>query len=344
VSKRQYIKCVVWDLDGTIWDGVLVENGGTELRGSVADVIQTLDRRGILHSIASRNSSEAAMARLEAFGLAEYFLYPQIHWGSKAESIREISRRLNIGVDSIAFVDDQAFERDAVRFALAEVLCIDASRIESLVSMPAMNPRFITDDSRKRRQMYLTGIVRNQAEAEFAGAPEAFLASLNMVVTIFPAGEDDLRRAEELTERTHQLNTTGHAYSWEDLDGFRDSSDHRLLLASLDDKYGTYGTVGLALVECSEEAWTITSFFLSCRVLSRGIASVMLRHLRNEASRRKVRLLAEFIPNDANLMTSVLYKFAGFREIARQGGPMLFEDPLPAVEPFPEHLQVIIRE
>ena len=343
MKRQRNIKCVVWDLDDTIWNGVLLENGGAGLRGNVAHVIETLDRRGILHSIASRNSSELAMARLEAFGLKEYFLYPQIHWNSKAESIKEISRLLNIGVDSIAFIDDQPFERDEVKFSLPEVLCMDSSSIDMLPMMPEMNPRFITEDSRNRRRMYLTDIVRKKAEAEYVNAPEAFLASLKMVVTVSPAGEEDLKRAEELTERTHQFNTTGHAYSYEELDFFRTSGDHRLLIATLDDKYGTYGIVGLALVECSQDEWRIKLHLMSCRVLSRGVASVMLCHLRNEANRRKVRLLAEFIPNDTNLVTSVLYKFAGFREIEPRGGLVLFEDPLPAAHPFPGYVQVIIK-
>lgn len=343
MKRQRNIKCVVWDLDGTIWNGVLLENGGAGLRENVAHVIETLDRRGILHSIASRNSSELAMARLEAFGLKEYFLYPQIHWNSKAESIKEISRLLNIGVDSIAFIDDQPFERDEVKFSIPEVLCMDSSSIDMLPMMPEMNPRFITEDSRNRRQMYLTDIVRKKSEVEFVNAPEEFLASLNMVFTVSPAGEEDLKRAEELTERTHQFNTTGHAYSYEELDYFRTSGDHRLLIATLDDKYGTYGNVGLALVECSQGAWRIKLLLMSCRVLSRGVASVMLCHLRNEAKKRNVRLLAEFIPNDTNLVTSVLYKFAGFREIEKKGGLVLLEDPLPAAHPFPEYVQVIIK-
>jgi FkbH-like protein len=344
VSERQSIKCVVWDLDGTIWDGVLLENGGARLTDGVADVIRALDRRGILHSIASRNAREPALERLERFGLAEYFLHPQIHWGSKAASIREISRRLNIGVAGIAFVDDQDFELDAVRFAIPEVLCVDAGRIESLTSMPEMTPRFATEDSRLRRHMYLADIERNEAEAGFAEESEAFLASLNMVMTVTPASADDLKRAEELTERTHQFNTSGHAYSYEELEAFRRSSDHRLLLARLDDRYGTYGTVGLALVECGQDAWTLKSFFMSCRVLSRGVASVLLCHLRGEASRRRVRLLAEVKPNEENLLTSVVYKLAGFREIARQNGRVLYEDSSPGVAPFPRYLRVITKD
>jgi FkbH-like protein len=191
--------------------------------------------------------------------------------------------------------------------------------------------------------MYLADMLRHEAEAQCIEAPDEFLASLNMEVTISLAQKDDLKRAEELTERTHQFNTTGHAYTYEELEMFRVSSDHQLLLVALSDRYASYGIVGLALVECRPDAWTLKSFFVSCRVLSRGIASVLLCHLRNEAARKKVRLLAELVPNDANLVTSIVYKFAGFRVIDQQHGLMVFEDTQPGLQPFPHHMQVGIN-
>src|SRR5579863_9689303 len=89
-TKRPSIKCVVWDLDNTLWDGVLLEDEQVSLRPGVLEVIKTLDSRGILHSIASKNDRAAAMNKLAEFGLSEYFLYPQINWNSKAASVREI--------------------------------------------------------------------------------------------------------------------------------------------------------------------------------------------------------------------------------------------------------------
>src|SRR5205809_6240941 len=103
--KKQSIKCVVWDLDNTLWDGVLLEDGQISLRTDVVDVIKTLDSRGILNSIASKNDHSAAMEKLEQFGLNAYFLYPQINWNSKAASIREIARSINISIDALAFID-----------------------------------------------------------------------------------------------------------------------------------------------------------------------------------------------------------------------------------------------
>lgn len=217
------VKCVVWDLDNTVWDGVLLEDGDVTLRPAVVEVIRTLDERGILHSIASRNDHDAAMAKLTEFGIADYFLHPQIHWGNKSDSIRAVAEAINIGIDTLAFVDDQPFERDEVGFAHAQVLCIDALDAAAIPGLPEMRPRFVTADSRERRHLYRADIRRKHAEDAHQGTDEDFLASLGMRFTIAPAQERDLQRAEELTVRTNQLNATGYTYSYEELDAFRRS-------------------------------------------------------------------------------------------------------------------------
>src|SRR5678815_3970601 len=108
------VKCVVWDLDNTIWNGTLLESDVVRLKPKVADVIRELDSRGILQSIASKNNYEDAMTKLSELAIEQYFLYPEIHWNPKSESISNIQRNMNIGIDTILFIDDQPFERDEV--------------------------------------------------------------------------------------------------------------------------------------------------------------------------------------------------------------------------------------
>ncbi|GAB0056471.1 hypothetical protein SIID45300_00779 [Candidatus Magnetaquicoccaceae bacterium FCR-1] len=341
MAKEHKIKCVVWDLDNTLWEGILSENDQLVLRENVVRVIRILDERGILQSIASRNDADAALARLETFGLEEFFLYPQIHWDSKADSIERIAKTLNIGINTFAFVDDQPFERDEVRFAHPEVLCIDAADVDGIPDLPAMMPRFITDDSRKRRAMYRSDQLRNEREAEFSGPKESFLATLEMVVTIAPAVEEDLKRAEELTVRTNQLNATGYTYGYEELRAFSQSPDHRLWIAGLDDKYGTYGKIGLVLMETSADTWVIKLLLMSCRVMARGVGSILISLIRQQASKHGVRLLAEFVPTDRNRMMYITYKFAGFREIGEDArGVTLLENDLTRIPPFPEYVRM----
>jgi FkbH-like protein len=337
------IKCVVWDLDETLWHGVLLEDASICLKDNVVEIIKTLDRRGILQSIASKNDYDRAMDRLRSFGLAEYFLYPQINWNSKSSSIKTIAASINIGLDAVAFIDDQEFERDEVGFSMPEVCRIDPMELEGLLDRPEMNPRFITEDSRRRRLMYISDMERKKAEDAFAGPQEEFLATLQLEVEIGPAKPEDLKRAEELTLRTNQLNTTGYTYSYEELDQFRQSDRHKLLIASLSDKYGGYGKIGLVLIDCGEREWTIKLLLMSCRVMSRGVGTILINHVMKLAKAARVGLRAEFAPNGRNRMMYVSYKFANFREAGRRGDLIIFENDLSRIQDFPAYVNVKVE-
>ncbi|MBD2298133.1 HAD family hydrolase [Nostoc sp. FACHB-190] len=337
-KDKKVIKCVVWDLDNTLWHGILLEDNQVSLRENIVSLIEILDKRGILQSIASKNEHHTAINKLTEFGLQEYFLYPQINWNSKANSVKQIASSLNIGLDAIAFIDDQLFELEEVKFSLPEVLCINAEEIGSILDMSVMNPRFITEDSRLRRLMYLSDIERHNAEQEFVGTADEFLATLQMNFTISTAQEADLQRAEELTLRTNQLNTTGYTYSYDELNHFRCSENHKLLIASLEDKYGSYGKIGLVLIECQPLSWTIKLLLMSCRVMSRGVGTIMLNHVMGLAKSNQVRLLAEFVSNDRNRMMYISYKFAGFREVEKQSDLVIFENDLSRIQDVPGYV------
>src|SRR5262245_10326012 len=105
------VKCVVWDLDNTLWRGTLVEEGPVRLRDDAVELVKVLDARGVLQSIASKNDPDHALAVLEQLGMRDYFLYPQIGWTSKVTSLRTIATSLNISTDALAFVDDEVVER-----------------------------------------------------------------------------------------------------------------------------------------------------------------------------------------------------------------------------------------
>ena len=341
--KRHKIKCVVWDLDNTLWDGTLLEGDAVQLRDGVREIIHALDGRGILHSIASRNHAESALTRLRELELEEYFLYPQINWGSKAASVRAIAESLNIGLDTICFIDDQPFELAEVRAALPQVLCVDHFQLPHLLQMPELNPETITAEAGMRRKMYLGEMRRKQIEEAFTGPQEEFLATLNMVFTIAPARAEDLARAEELTNRTNQLNTTGRTYSREELEKLRCSDRHLLLMSELTDKFGSYGKIGLALVECEPEVWTIKLLLMSCRVMNRGVGTIMLNHILRKAQEAGVRLLSEFVSNDRNRMMYVTYKFAGFTEIENREGVQILEHGLASIPPVADYVSVSVE-
>jgi FkbH-like protein len=340
--KERKVKCLVWDLDNTLWTGVLLEDKQVSLREEAVEVIRTLDKRGILHSIASRNDFDAAMTKLQELDLQEYFMHPQINWGAKSTSMQRIATAINIGVDTLALIDDQAFERDEVNSVHPEVHCYDATDLAGIVDCSEMMPRLISDESKQRRQMLQAEITRNQVEESFEGAQDKFLASLGMRLNIHAAREQDLERAEELTLRTNQLNTTGRTYSYEELDELRKSDDFLLLVASLEDSYGNYGTIGLVLIEKHEHEWWIRLLLMSCRVMNRGVGGAIISYIRQSAKDAGVRLLADMIMNDRNRMMYMTYKFNHFRNIDSSGDVTILENDLDRIASYPRYLDISV--
>ncbi|SFS44357.1 HAD-IIIC family phosphatase [Marininema halotolerans] len=338
------IKCVVWDLDHTIWEGVLLESSHVTLKPGITEIIHELDRRGILQSIASKNNREDALKKLREFGLAEYFLYPEIHWNAKSTSIEAIRIQLNIGLDTFAFIDDQPFEREEVKSVHEEVLCMDAVKYRELLHLSRMQPKRLTADSSRRRLMYIENMKRQQEEEIYEGPKEAFLSSLKMKFVISEAREEDLQRAEELTLRTNQLNSTGITYDYDELNFFRQDPNHLLLVCELTDRYGSYGKIGLALIHKRAEADYLKLLLMSCRVMSRGVGTVLLTHLMQQTKNAGKRFLAEFCQTDRNRMMFVTYRLAGFKEVDQRGDISILEHPLEKLYPFPSYMDVQVPE
>ena len=343
-NDAKKIKLVIWDLDNTIWKGILAEDKKVSLVEGIVDIIRTLDERGILQSVVSKNNYNEAMAQLEAFNIDKYFIYPQIGWDRKSVYIKEIIRLINIGEDTVMFIDDQPFERDEVKFSLPNVSCLDVVNIPDMLSMPSLNPLFITSDAKNRRQLYQNDIVRNEVKEQFNGTEEEFLKHLGMKFTISNATEEDLQRAEELTVRTHQLNSTGYTYSYDELKDFIKSDNHILLIAELEDKYGSYGKIGLSLVECCENFWTLKLLLMSCRVVSRGVGTILLCHIMNMAKKKSKKLRAEFVCTDRNRMMYLTYKLAGFKEKKIDNGITILENDLTYIQPYPEYLVLCFND
>ncbi len=336
--KRRTIKCVVWDLDNTIWDGVLLEGDDVRLKEGVEDVLRALDARGILNSIASRNDAPVTEAKLREFGIHELFVYPQISWGAKSAAVATIAGLLNIATDALAFVDDDPFERDEVAAGLPDVLCLDATEVDTFLARPEFAPATVTVDARNRRTMVQSEVRRSELAQTMA--PAEFLDSLGMVLTVAEGTEDDLARSEELSLRTNQLNSTGETFDREELESFLRSPSHLLYVAELDDRYGPYGKIGLALVELQDDCWLVRLFLVSCRVMARGVAPALLRHLVREAGAAGLPLRARFIRTDRNRPMYLMFKFEHFREIVREGDVALLQHDGSAMPEPPSYIEM----
>jgi FkbH-like protein len=280
-SQTKNVKCVVFDLDNTLWQGVLVEGDDVTVPPQRVTLLKQLDERGILLSVASKNDHESAWKKLEELGLSEYFLYPQINWNSKSQSVKTIAKRLNIGIDAIAFVDDNPFELDEVGKSCPEVVCIGARKIESL----AADPRFqgsSTPDARRRRQLYKDSETRELAQESFGSDYLGFLESCEINLEISPYTPEQYQRVAELVQRTNQLNFSGHKHTREELEALLADPTKEKLVLKCSDRYGAYGTVGFCVVEAGQDAIRVWDMMLSCRVQGKLIEKVLFDHLMKE--------------------------------------------------------------
>lgn len=337
-------KCVVWDLDDTVWSGTLTADDELRVRPGVREAIVGLDERGVLQSVASKNNHDDALQRLRECGLEHYFLEPQITWSTKSSSIAEIQRRLNIGMDTIVLVDDQEFERDEVAFHHPQVETIAADEVPGLLSMPRLSPAVVTDDARRRREMYVQDRQRELSERDFVGPRDDFLAGLDMRCVIALAEDGDLDRLEELTRRTNQLNSTGIHYSYDDLSRLRADPGHELWVCALTDTYGDYGKVGLALVATQDDRRTIKLLLMSCRTVSKGVGTVLLTFLVDRCRAEGKKLFADFRRTPRNRQMLLTYQLSGFEVVDRKGDQLLYENDLRERRALPEYLKVEIHD
>lgn len=275
---RKLWKCIVWDLDNTLWDGILVEDGvsGIRLRSGVLDVIKETDRRGILHSIASKNNPEEAMTVLRQLGIDRSFLHPQIRWQPKSQSLVQIAQRLNIGVETIAFVDDQEFEREEVRSAMPDVATIDAAHYATIPERPECCVP-VTEESRNRRLMYREQQKRKETETAYAGDYLKFLRDCQLTIDMSRLKQENVERVYELAQRTNQMNFSGNRYPRERLKEIMDTRGLDTYVLKCTDRFGSYGVVGFAVVETSEPR--LLDLMFSCRIQGKRVEHAFLSAL-----------------------------------------------------------------
>lgn len=267
------VKCVAWDLDNTMWNGVIGDAGadGVSMRPDSAALVKALDERGVIQTIASKNTREIAWPKLEAEGLAEYFLYPAINWGRKSESLKGVATSLNINIDTFALIDDNPFERSEVKTALPQVRVYDVTDIPGLLSRDEFDIP-VTEASRRRRLSYKEEERRNDVRASWGGDYDSFLRSCDLKMEIFtPSGNVDFKRCLELLNRSNQYNISGRRYKDEELRSFVSGSGISQYAFRVKDKYGDYGIVGYATVAKAEREWKLVDFVMSCRVAQKKV-------------------------------------------------------------------------
>ena len=282
-KPAEKVKCVVWDLDNTVWDGTLIETDSPDslrLKPHVMETVKALDERGVIQSVASKNDFDAAWRVVGRLGLAGYILCPQIHWNAKSGSLEQIAKHLNIGADSLALIDDSPFERNQVHSSLPQVRVYDPAGLETLLNRPEFDVP-VTAESRNRRAMYQAEEKRREVmQSSGNGDTIAFLTRCHPRMEVFePRTEGEKLRCYELLVRTNQLNLSGKKYTPEEYRAALDRAGHTNFAFSCEDDYGTYGIVGFGQYAVNGATLTFSEFAMSCRVAGKYAESALFSYL-----------------------------------------------------------------
>jgi len=325
-------KCLVLDLDNTLWGGVIGDDGvaGIALgQGSAAgeaflDIQQTaleLRRRGVVLAVCSKNEEAAALLPFrehpEMVLKEDHIAVFQANWTDKAANLRAIAETLNIGIDALVFLDDNPAERAQVRRELPVVA------VPELPDEPSLYPRLLmaagyfeavafTQDDRDRAAMYQANAAR-AAAVHATGDLDSYLASLEMVCTIRPVDAVSRPRVAQLINKSNQFNLTTRRYTEAQVEAAEADPRRRVSQIRLVDKFGDNGIICVLIADRAGDAWEIDTWLMSCRVLGRRVQEASLAHLALAARADGAkRLVGRYIPSPKNAMVRDHYAKLGF--------------------------------
>jgi methoxymalonate biosynthesis protein len=315
------IKCVVWDIDNTLLDGVYLESGQQLPPGDPAllGVLRELAGRGILQAVASRNPPAAADYVQRLAGLD--FTAAECGWSAKPDALRRIAAALDLRPDSMAFVDDDMVERAEVAAALPGVLVLTPEEAREAAGWPQFSPPVVTAEARRRGQLYAERRRRQAAAGEFGGSRAEFLRQVGTRVTIAAATAADVPRLHELSVRTHQLNSAGQPVAESELARLLTSAGEQVSTVRLADDFGDDGLVGAAIMAgngggggTGPGVATVPLVMMSCRALGRGALDALLAWLcRTAAAAGAAELTVPCRVTDRNVPFRLALAAAGFR-------------------------------
>jgi FkbH-like protein len=288
-------KLLILDLDNTLWGGVVGDVGmeGLQLGGHDAAgeafvdfqrALKSLQRRGVVLALASKNTESVALEAINGHDAmvlrSDDFVAWRIDWNDKAANIAAIVAELNLGMQSVVFIDDNAHERARVREALPAVLVPDwpddpLEYVRALSSLRCFDATAITEEDRTRSQMYLAERQRTELMSEVASLDD-WIRQLNVVVKVAPLGAANLSRATQLLNKTNQLNLRTRRMTDEELAAWAAQPGHHLLTISVSDRLGDAGLTGLLGISIHGDRADLDDFVLSCRVMGRLIEPAML--------------------------------------------------------------------
>ncbi len=350
-------KCIVLDLDNTLWGGVVGEDGfdgiklGHSSNGKAFVDFQkellSLWNQGIILAINSKNNLDDALQVIKEHPdmilREKNFANIKINWNDKAENLKQIADEINIGLDSIVFFDDDKLNRERIKQEFPEVLTIelpdDPSQFSSILKdLNDFSVLQRTDEDIKRGQMYAQQRERKDLEKSISNLND-FLEKLDITVKMKKSTDFLIPRISQLTLKTNQFNLTTKRYQEEEIRNFTNNEKFLVGCAQVLDKFGDNGITGVYIIDKKESIWFIDTFLLSCRVMGRGVENAILSQILVDAKNNEVKEIhAEFIPTQKNKPAENFLSDFGFK---KEGSVWIYK--LNNEIKLPKHLKVEIE-
>jgi FkbH-like protein len=334
-------KAVIFDCDNTLWKGILGEDGEDGIDMSISSKIGFyynkiqqiavwLSHQGVIVGLCSKNNPDDVKHAIDnhkdMYLHYEDIAISKVNWQDKASNLKAIAKELNIGIDSIIFVDDSPFEINLIREQVPDVLTFQVP--SNIIEYPSqfirlINRWFYLDgnkaDAAKTLQ-YKQQTQREEAKAGFSSM-ESYLKSLQLNITIDKNDFGSIARIAQLTQKTNQFNVTTRRYTEQQIKEFFEDPSYSVLSVSVTDKFGDSGLTGVVILAEKEGRAVIDSFIMSCRIMGRNIEKAIMNYIIDFLSMRGVNeLIAEYIPTKKNLPVATLFDDVGFNVYTAENG------------------------
>ncbi|MDE6433390.1 MAG: HAD-IIIC family phosphatase [Lachnospiraceae bacterium] len=333
-------KCIVLDLDNTLWGGIVAEEGWDGIRIDVNDAVgesyltfqkylKELNNRGILLAVCSKNDREIAEQPFKynkkmPLSLNDFASF-QANWQDKASNIKKIAEEINIGLDSMVFFDDNPAEREIVRMNLPEVTVVDvpedpANYVNALDAVWAFEWLQITPEDYARAETYEKNRARIELQ-EISLNYDEYLKALEMKANILEVTSKMLKRFVQLINKSNQFNVRTRRYLDTYIESLLGREDYGLIAVSLKDKFSDYGCIACVILQKQDNVCFIDTWVMSCRILKRGLEYLVFQHIYDWADEHNCdKVIGEYIPTEKNVLVKELYPQLGFSEIDVEDG------------------------
>lgn len=346
-------KCIVLDLDNVLWGGIIGEDGFDNINldnkppGNAYQEFQkyllALHKRGILLAINSKNNLDETLKVIrehpQMILREKHFACIKINWQNKVYNMKEIASEINIGTDSLVFIDDDPFNRALIKNNLSEILVVDLPNdaslyVKSLKNLNDFNTWQLTEEDFNRNEIYAQQKQRIELQNKITNL-EDFLKSLEMQIKIAKVTDFTISRVAQLTQKTNQFNLTTKRYTEEDIKSFTKSQNYEVFSVNAKDKFGDHGLIGVIIIQKEKNQLLIDTFLLSCRVIGRNIEKCMLKYIIDFAKKENIKkVIGQYFSTQKNAQVKNFYIENGFNQKSKENFELNDFDKITTIDHF----------